>query len=306
MTIDLHAKFQGAMIGSALGDAIGELAFTLGDRKQLLEKIETSKKLVYTDDTAMALALAESLIDSRCINSQRLGDSFREHFHREPWRGYGPGPSQIFSLAEKEGIEYIDAAKQLYDGKGSCGNGAAMRIAPVGLYYYDCEDLYPVAEASARVTHAHPVGVDGAAVMAKAIAMSVMLKFQRPFSPQSFVHELIDFAKTAEIKDKLVLMLELIEDGATAEIAADQLGKDISVQESMPFALYSFFTHPHSFIECILCAVLNGGDRDTMGAMAGAVCGAFLGIAAVPLSWQRKLEKCQYIETLARELAARS
>jgi poly(ADP-ribose) glycohydrolase ARH3 len=54
-----------------------------------------------------------------------------------------------------------------------------------------------------------------------------------------------------------------------------------------------------------LCAVLNGGDRDTLGTMAGAVAGALLGSEALPQAWLAKLENRQHIETLARELAAR-
>jgi poly(ADP-ribose) glycohydrolase ARH3 len=73
----------------------------------------------------------------------------------------------------------------------------------------------------------------------------------------------------------------------------------VAVHESMPFAVYSFLRHPRSFEECLFCAVLNGGDRDTLGAMACAISGAYLGAGAIPQTWQRKLENCQQIERLA-------
>ena len=60
--------------------------------------------------------------------------------------------------------------------------------------------------------------------------------------------------------------------------------------------------NPKSFEECLNCAVLNGGDRDTMGAMACAISGAFLGIDGIPPSWIDKLENREYIEELASKL----
>ena len=306
MTIDLHSKFQGAMIGSALGDAIGELAFRLPDRDQLLAEIERAEKLTYTDDTVMAIAIAESLIEMGDIDAQHLGDVFYEYYLKEPWRGYGAGPPQVFEMVEEEDISYIDAARRLYEGKGSMGNGAAMRIAPLALYYYHSERLYEKAKLSAQVTHAHAVGIDGAVIQAQAIAHTVTLNYHRPFSPRIFVESLVRIAKTKEIRDKLARIPELIEQDAAIDEAAQQLGTGPAVHESMPFALYSFLRHPHTFVETILCSILHGGDRDTMGAMAGAVCGAYLGIEAIPVEWRHKLESSQHIETLARELAARA
>jgi poly(ADP-ribose) glycohydrolase ARH3 len=71
----------------------------------------------------------------------------------------------------------------------------------------------------------------------------------------------------------------------------------------MPFAVFSFLLHAQSFEECIFCAIMNGGDRDTLGAMAGAISGAYLGIDAIPLAWREKLENLAYIEHLASTLA---
>ncbi len=306
MTIDIHSKFQGTMLGSALGDAIGELAFRFSERERLLSEVDGSAKLVYTDDTAMSIALAESLVEVGDIDQHHLGDSFYQHYLKEPWRGYGAGPPQVFNMVEEEEIEYQEAAHRLYDGKGSMGNGAAMRVAPLGMYYYTSEALYEKAQDSALVTHTHPIGIDGAALQAAAIAQTIRLNNQRPFSPQTFIESLIVFARTTEFKGSLARIPQLIEQDVNASEAAASLGGGIAAHQSVPFALYSFLKHPHSFLETILCAVLNGGDRDTMGAMAGALCGGYLGVEAIPPDWRQKLENNQHIETLARELAARA
>jgi len=71
----------------------------------------------------------------------------------------------------------------------------------------------------------------------------------------------------------------------------------------MPFALFSFLRHPTSFEDCLFCATLHGGDRDTLGAMACAISGAYLGIESIPQSWREKLENRSYIEDLALRLS---
>jgi len=164
-------------------------------------------------------------------------------------------------------------------------------------------DLYEQVRISASVTQAHPIGIDGAAVLARAIARAVALSPQQPFPFESFCQQLIDYARTVEIRDKMVLVRNLITDQVSPTDAARRLGRTVAVHESMPFALYAFLRHPQSFEACLFCAVLNGGDRDTLGAMAGAVSGAYLGVGAIPLAWRQKLENGPYIEGLARGLA---
>ena len=70
-------KFVGAMIGSALGDAIGELAFRYRNQTSLLDAISRSPILCYTDDTAMAIGLAQSLVKKGDIDQQHIGETFR-------------------------------------------------------------------------------------------------------------------------------------------------------------------------------------------------------------------------------------
>ncbi len=300
--MDLATKFLGGMIGSALGDALGELAFRYGDKNRLLAAISARDILSYTDDTAMALALAESLTSVGDIDEEQLGRTFHEHFTREPWRGYGPGPPAIFARVTNTRMSYTEAAQALYDGQGSLGNGAAMRIAPLALHFFDCAHLYHKAERSARITHAHPVGIDGAAVQARAIALALAWQSGKALQAGAFVRNLIAFARTTLIAAKLEKVLHLIEADVTPAKAAAALGLSVAVHESMPFSLYCFLRCPERYEDCLLCAILNGGDRDTMGAMAGAISGAYLGAAAIPTAWQSKLENGRRIEALARRL----
>jgi poly(ADP-ribose) glycohydrolase ARH3 len=280
----LEPKFRGGMVGSGLGDAIGELAFRFREEAALRSGIAREQTLRYTDDTAMAIGLAESIVQVGDLDPHHLGDTFRANFGREPWRGYASGPPTVFSMVRTLGISYAEAAKTLFGGQGSYGNGAAMRIVPVGLFFHAAPDLYEKARLSASVTHAHPIGGDGAAVLAWAVARAVELDPREPFPLESFSQGLVGTARTPEVRDKMVLVRSL-------------------VHESMPFALYAFLRRFQSFEDCLFCAILNGGDRDTLGAMACGVSGAYLGVEAIPWAYREKLENCEYIESLALKLA---
>jgi len=300
---DIKTKYLGGMVGSALGDAIGELAFQYRNKEDLCIQLDQLKKLRYTDDTAMAIGLAESLIKKACLDQQDLGETFRYNYEREPWRGYALGPPTIFSMVEQLNITYAEAARSLFGGTGSLGNGAAMRIVPLGLFFHDSPDLYEKACMSAAVTHAHPVGKDGAAVQARAVSLAVKLDPKEAFPYRTFMDTLIDFAVTPQIEEKMRLVQKLINAQGPPSFAAEQLGQTVAVHESMPFALFSFLRHPKSFEDCLFCATLNGGDRDTLGAMACAISGAYLGIESIPHSWRQKLENQSYIEHLALRLS---
>lgn len=304
MTIEIDAKFLGAMVGSALGDAVGYLAYKYQDRGDLLGKIDSVDRLTYTADTVMAIAMAETLIQNGGIDTRKLGDNFLKHFANKPWQRQGAEPPEIYRIVEREGIDYIYAARRLFEGEGSYGNGAAMRITPLGLFYYQSDEIYEQAQKSAEVTHTHPVGIDGAAVFAKALASTVALKPQRPFSPQAFIDMLMAFTRTEEIRDKLEMIPELLGQQVAPEMAVKKLGNGVKASESVPMALFCFLRYPHSYLESVLCAITHGGERDTMGIMAGALSGAYLGIDSISSEWRDKLEDIRHLEALARELSA--
>ena len=177
-----------------------------------------------------------------------------------------------------------------------------MRIGPVGAFYYDSPRLYEQVRIASSVTHTHPVGIDGAAVLAKAVALAVGQTPSKSLSATGIAAELTKFARTDVIRQKLNKVKILVSENADPAQAAMTLGKGVAVQESMPFALYSFLRYPHSFEECLYCAVLNGGDRDTLGAMACAVSGAYLGEKPLPKNLLEKLENARQIRRLAVKL----
>ncbi len=302
MPVSTLDKFRGALHGGAVGDAIGELASVHGDQDSLSDWLSEGDVLRYTDDTAMSIGLAEALSMSGGVNEDEIGRIFQRNYGREPWRDYSSSVPAIFAMVKRHDMPFTEAAGRLHDGAGSYGNGAAMRIAPLGVFFRNSVDLRDYAARSAMITHTHPVGVDGAAVMAWAIAQLAKMDPKGKFPFADFCTGIVRFAKTKEMRLKLVQVIELIAGKATPEEASETLGLSQAVQESLPFSLFSFLKHQNSFEDCIYCAVLQGGDEDTLGSMAGALCGSYLGVKGIPKDWIERIENRELLDDLAKRL----
>jgi len=295
-------KFRGALLGGALGDAIGELASVHGDQDSLSDWLSEGDVLRYTDDTAMSIGLAEALTSSGGVNEDEIGRIFQRNYGREPWRDYSSSVPAIFAMVKRHDMPFAEAAARLHDGAGSFGNGAAMRIAPLGLFFRNSPDLRDNAERSAQITHTHPIGIDGAAVMAWAVGQLAGMDPKAKFPFAEFCTGIVRFAKTKEMRLKLAQVIELIAGNAPPDQAAEALSLSQAVHESLPFSLYAFLRHQQSFEDCIYSAVLQGGDEDTLGSMAGALCGSYLGVKGIPKDWLSRVENKELLEDLAKRL----
>jgi len=302
---NIKSKFLGGMIGSALGDCIGELAFRFGNKKDLVKEINNRNVIQYTDDTAMALGIAETIVSTNGdLNSRDLGKTFHKNFNKEPYRGYGRGPPQIFRTVEMTNESYYKVASELFGGKGSFGNGASMRITPLGIFYYDHPEIYKIAKKSAIVTHIHPLGIDGAALLAKLNSMLITRKPKELIiqEKQNIITDLIKFSKTSEYRQKLEKIKDLIINNERLITAERILGSDVLAYTSVPFSIFAFLNNPESYRTNLLETVLISKDRDTVGAMVGGLLGSYLGIEFIPDEWIQRLENKDYIEQLALKL----
>ena len=298
----LKSKFLGALVGTGVGDALGapfegRYRVTPEEIEAVAEELEV---LTYTDDTHMMMGMAESLINSKGFDGRDMTYTFIRNYELEPFRGYGPGPPRIFR-AIRAGAAWDTAARQLYPG-GSFGNGSAMRIAPIGVFYYnDTAMLREVAHKSSEITHAHNLGKEGAALQAYAIALATNLDSQAAFDRSDFLARLRDYVKEAVYQEKLDKIKTLLAQSDRTR-AAMELGNGIEAFNSVPAAIYSYLNHPDSFAQAVVDAVSLGGDTDTIGAMTGAIAGAYLGIEAIPSNWRGKLENRLYLTELAEKL----
>jgi poly(ADP-ribose) glycohydrolase ARH3 len=236
-------RWRGALLGTALGDAVG--APFEGRRQVEVAEVEAwlgaDEQLVWTDDTAMTIGLARSL--AACdgeVDPQHLGDTFAEAFQAEPWRGYGGGPPRIFAAAAR-GTPYLDAAAAQFDGRGSYGNGAAMRAAPAAVVGgADLGRVAALARAQARVTHAHPLGQDGAVLLALAVAA---VATGGGADPTAAIAATLDQLETPELRAAATTALSLGPTAAPTAIVA-RLGNGIAALEAVPAALAAFLCAP--------------------------------------------------------------
>ncbi|MFE2135829.1 ADP-ribosylglycohydrolase family protein, partial [Streptomyces sp. NPDC059466] len=147
--------------GLALGDAFGERWFPLfRDRPQAYAEIRArltpqEPAWHWTDDTAMALGVLRVLDRYGEVRPHELAQAFALGHDADPARGYGHGMHQLLPRLLQEPERWPELARQLFDGEGSLGNGAAMRVAPLGAWFH--RSLPLVAEqAAATPPGCHP------------------------------------------------------------------------------------------------------------------------------------------------------
>jgi poly(ADP-ribose) glycohydrolase ARH3 len=132
------------------------------------------------------------------------------------------------------GTPWFKAAKRLYGGLGSLGNGGAMRITPIALLYYDDEEkLREIAYRSATITHAHELGMEGAAVQAYAIAL--LLRTRGPLNPRDYLEGegVAHFSRSDIYRDKLNKATQLL-DESNRRIVVRELGNGMEAPNSVP------------------------------------------------------------------------
>ena len=293
----MEAKFVGCLVGSAIGDALGA-SFEGSWVKSEMEDVSFGGR--WTDDTHMMIGVAESLIAKNGFDGEHMAWTFIRNWESEPWRGYGPGPPKVFRMI-KSGIPWFEAAKRLYGGTGSYGNGAAMRVAPAGLCYYDnLEKMRKAAYNSAEITHTHDLGREGAAIQAYAVALALRTE-PAQLDPSGFLQYIAGFTESKVYRKKLEKAIDLLNRDDRREVIAS-LGNTVEAFNSVPTAIYCFAKNYQNYAKAVLYAVSLGGDTDTIGAMTGAIAGAYHAENKLPNPWKQKLEKAAYIKDLAKRL----
>jgi len=303
-------KISGAILGAFTGDALGmpvegwsfrEISERYGEIKEILPG--RLKAGSYTDDTEMMIGIAESLIECGTFNDQHMALTFCRNYNQH--RGYGSGTTRVLQLI-KSGTPWEQAVKEVFPG-GSYGNGAAMRIAPVAcLYVGRPDELRKFAAGSARLTHAHPQAIEGAALQASAVALALTADSRYPLDKKGFLRSLKSSLspEAGEYSEKLDCVEKLLEIEPAVERIVRELGNGVKASQSVCTCIYSFLANPGSFEKAVVKAVNLGGDTDTIGAMTGAISGAYHGRKGIPGRWLDHLEEGQKGRGYVEELAA--
>ena len=298
---NLKERFAGCLFGLAVGDALGG-KFEAQSAEAIRKRFRSTEQLIaypqdeiwYTDDTQMAIGVAEALLERGEIAEDVLCRAFVANYL--PSRGYGRGARAVLDAME-EGRDYRAVAEQHFPG-GSFGNGAAMRVAPVGLLFRDDHRrLWEQARLSALPTHLHPLGIEGAQLLALAVALCSGME---RFDHAGFFAALLAACESADYRAKL-------EEAARARTPDDLagLGNRIEALHSVPTAIASFALAPESFEDAVCNVIFLGGDTDTLAAMAGSLSGAYLGIGRLPGRLVGLLESSPKGRDYIRQLAAR-
>jgi len=230
------------MIGAIAGDMIGSVFEHHPIKTKEFPLFSENSR--FTDDSVLALAVADALLKDR-----DYGQSLRAIGLQYPNAGYG-----------KQFMTWL-----AFDGHppyNSWGNGSAMRVAPIGWACHSINEVLTEAENSARVSHNHPEGIKGA----QAIALAVYLANKGETKP----------AIKNELTDRFGYNLD-----RTLDSIRPLYEFDVSCQGSVPESVICFFESV-CYESAVRNAVSLGGDSDTMACMAGAIAEAYYG--AVPES----------------------
>jgi ADP-ribosyl-[dinitrogen reductase] hydrolase len=309
---ELASRFVGAIVGFAVGDALGMPAQFLTRnqiRRYYGKPIANFQKAhpghasdflpegSYTDDTQMMLVTGECLIESGRMDPARQAEALLSWYlnterHRTPMRAN------------------IRACKHLAAGKGwtrsgvfSSGCGAAVRMPPVGLLLLsNPEALVKAALDDCTITHTEPRARAGAVAVACLIAR--LAQMTAKCSPGDQVLETAD--RLAPIDQDMAAMLRWITQitHLPPEEALFEIGTSADSLEAIPAAVYCFLKFPQQYEHAVLAAV-NGGDAaDSIAALTGSFVGAMCGIEVIPENWRSEIENADVLIGTGRSLAA--
>jgi ADP-ribosylglycohydrolase len=287
-----------ALDGLSLGDSFGQHFFA----PELWRTEFNSRELppapwAYTDDTEMALAIADVLASHGEIDQDQLAAGFARRFGVNPYRGYGSGAIEVLQAIEA-GRSWRDAAAGLFDGRGSLGNGAAMRAAPVGAYFAgDFGAVVEQARKSAEVTHMHLDGIAGAIAVAVAAAWAAERRATADANSAASLFACVlehtpESATRRGIEAAARLPLEVWEFHAAEKLGS---GADIRSADTVPFCLWVVARHLDDFTEALWTAARVGGDADTTGAIIGGIVALAVGPEGLPINWLARREELYWL-----------
>jgi ADP-ribosylglycohydrolase len=283
------ALARDSLAGLSVGDALGAQYFVPGNKSaDLLAGRLPPPVWEWTDDTEMACVLMTHLADRGLVDRDELALAFASRC--EPYRGYGAGAVTILRLI-RTGTPWPIAAASAFNGEGSCGNGAAMRVAPLGAYFGDSTVRAAAqAAASAEVTHAHAEGISGGVAVAVAAALAARgrLSGHRP-EPDRFLAAVAAALDSAGQVRRGIEWAISLGDRSVAEIAHELgNGARVTAQDTVPFTLWVAARYLDDYPAAVRACVQVGGDVDTTAAIVGGIVATYTGVGGpggVPTDW---------------------
>lgn len=293
----LQDRFRGCLVGLAVGDALGAASEFMKEPEVrecygILCDYRSANGFAageFTDDTSLALAIAESIIETDSIDVESISDNFIQ-WMRVDGRGIGNLTLDALTLIE-EGMSPAQAGHRAWErsGKKAAGNGAVMRCAPVALYdWRDLEELTHDSILVSQITHYDPKCCWSCVAVNSAI--SAILSGEQ--DPLQAAVESIEGAN-AELESALVAAVD--EDVHGMRLDGEDMGYTVLTTQAAFAALRQF----GSYEDGIVAIVNKGGDADTNAAVTGALLGAKFGFSAIPKRWLEGLSDRDRVITAA-------
>ena len=310
----LHLKDRavGTIVGFAIGDALGMPAQFLS-REQL--KRYYGKSITgflkahpghasdflaegsYTDDTQMMLATSECLIECRKMDPARQADTLLNWY-------LNTSPHRTPMNANLRACKHLSTGRPwTKSGVFSCGCGAAVRMPPIGIFFwYSPEAIVRAALDDCLITHTEPRA--RAASVAVACLVARLIQSTDRCSPGDQVLETADQA--SPLDQDFAAMLRWVTQivHLPAEEALFEIGTSSDAIEAVPAAVYCFLKYPRQFSRAISTAVNAGEASDSVAALAGSFVGAFSGLAAIESHWLSEVENPDVLTAAGESLAA--
>jgi len=305
-----QSRFRGCLLGLAVGDAIGTSVEFMppGSFTPLTDMVGGGPFNLapgeWTDDTSMALCLADSLIEMGGFDPiDQL-----ERYVRWYRSGYLSSNGRCFDIgiATCASLHRFESTHEPYPGStapNTAGNGSLMRLAPVPMFYarHPQVALDKCADSSST-THANPKAVDACryfgAILLGALHGQPKETFLSPIEQWQF----LDSKTLVQLSDLAPDIVEVTNGSFKQKQPPDIQGSGYVVR-GMEAALWAFH-HSTSFREGVLMAANLGDDADTTGAIYGQLAGAYYGEEGIPAEWREKLALVEVIIGFADKLWA--
>lgn len=279
MNDQLNDQLRGIAVGAAIGDALGmPLEFELASPPGGLIRGMKAGRLPagsFTDDTEMALALADSLLANPSLDPDDLAARFLDWYTRSP---EDVGVLTSFVLQHiQEGFSWRQASQEFLGlNPYNAGNGSVMRCWPVAVAAWNDEQtLLEQSRRQSQVTHAHTECDAGCAFV-----NDMLYHLLKGALPREAYQAALE---TVELPDPLRQIILLAPRRRRAELRNTGW-----VRHTLESAIWGFLT-TNSFEEALVQVINLGGDADTAGTVVGALAGAAYGLKAIPTAWTDKL-----------------
>lgn len=275
--------------GLSVGDALGAQFFVPGRSiPDLLAGRPPAPPWQWTDDTEMACSVYAEIRERGRVDRDALAAAFAERC--EPYRGYGPGTVVVLHEI-RDGRPWAEASGAVFGGRGSWGNGAAMRVAPLGAQFAgDPDRAAAQAAMSAELTHRHPEAIVGAMAVAVAAAYAADCR-EKGCTPEELLASVEPYLVDGRTAQGVRRARRLL--GRTVAEAAYELGNGarVSAHDTVPFTLWVAATYLHDYPAAVCACIEAGGDVDTTAAIVGGIVAAHTGTGnrgrtrGIPAEW---------------------